>query len=69
MNQQILDINENDWVAFIAQDAFAEYRFVLNDMREKAKEKLPVSKNNSSVDYQPMATMHGVRSMIAWLPE
>ena len=41
VNQQILDINENDWVAFIAQDAFAEYRFVLNDMREKAKEQLP----------------------------
>ena len=41
VNQQILEISDQDWPSFVAQEIFSEYRFVLNDMREKAKDKLP----------------------------
>ena len=41
VNQQILNMSEQEWSDFVKQDEFSMYRFVLEEMREKAKEKLP----------------------------
>lgn len=41
VNQLILNMSEQEWSDFVKQDELSVYRFVLEEMREKAKEKLP----------------------------
>lgn len=57
-------IDDQEWQSWLEDQQLIEIRFVLSELRDEAKDKLPEDQEQLITDLKSMVTMHGAKCMI-----